>query len=226
MSDGQPPQRYQLKIALRDLSPMVWRRVVVNSDTTLAELHDVVQVAMGWEDEHLHRFHIHGRDHAVGRPGSPEDGEPRTTRLVDLRLRVGERFIYAYNFQAPWEHDLRLESKLPADPKQPWPACTAGHQACPPEHRYGPARYRAWRSAHFSLGALMELDEAQDVVVTILRRKLSDDQPLTDEECDQLEDAVEVLQEYVELGSERFDRRAVNRELKARWRARCSSDSK
>ncbi len=72
----------------------------------------------------------------------------------------------------------------------------------------------------------MELDDAQDVVITIVKRKLEDDQPLTEDECDQLEAASEVLQEYVELGSERFDRRAVNRELKARWRARCSSDSK
>lgn len=226
MSDASPSQRYQLKIVLRDVSPMVWRRVEVNSETTLAELHDLIQVAMGWEDEHLHRFHVHGQDHGLAKLGTAGFDDSRGTRLSDLRLRVGERLTYEYNFHGPWWHDLRLEAKRPADPKQLWPVCSAGHQACPPEHCYGPARYREWRSAHFSFDALMELDEAQDVVVTILQRKLADDQPLTDEECDQLEAAAEVLQEYVELGSERFDRRAANRELKARWRARCSSDSK
>lgn len=226
MSDAGPAQRYQLKIVLRDLSPMIWRRVVLNSDATLAELHDVVQVAMSWEDEHLHRFHVHGRDHALGRPGSHEDGEPRTTRLVDLRLRVGERFTYEYNFHGPWEHDLRLEAKLAPDCDRPWSVCTAGQRACPPEHCDGPVHYREWLDAHFSLDALLELDDAQDVVVTVLKRRLEDDQPLTEDECDQLRAATWVLQEYVELGSERFDRRAVNRELKARWRAQCSSDSK
>ncbi len=112
MSDAGPAQRYQLKIVLRDVSPMVWRRVVVNGGTTLAELHDVIQVAMGWEDEHLHRFHVHGQDHGLAKIGTAGFGNPRGTRLIDLRLRVGERFTYEYNFHGPWEHDLRLEAKL------------------------------------------------------------------------------------------------------------------
>jgi hypothetical protein len=39
----------QLKINLRDIRPMIWRRVVVAEDTTLTRLHTVVQTAMGWE---------------------------------------------------------------------------------------------------------------------------------------------------------------------------------
>jgi len=226
VSADAAPERYQFKIVLRHVSPMVWRRVVVPSALTLADLHEVIQVAMGWEDEHLHRFHVHGRDHALGRPGSPEDGEPHTTRLMDLRLRAGERFLYEYNFHGPWVHDLRLQAKLPPDLKRPWPVCTAGQQSCPPEHCCGPAHYREWLDGHFSFDALMELDDAQNVVVAIIRRKLEDDQPLTEDEYDQLEDATEVLRPYVELSSARFDRRAVNRELETRWRARCSSDSK
>lgn len=226
MSADAAPERYQFKIVLRHVSPMVWRRVVVPSALTLADLHEVIQVAMGWEDEHLHRFHVHGQDHGLARTGTAGFGTPRGTRLVDLRLRIGERFTYEYNFHGPWMHDLRLEAKLPPDPKRPWPVCTAGHQACPPEHCCGPVDYREWLDGHFSLDAMMELADAQDVVVTIIRRKLEDDQPLTDDEYDQMEYAAEVLRQYVELDSERFDRRAVNRELQTRWRARCSSDSK
>jgi hypothetical protein len=52
---------YQLKITLRGISPLIWRRVLVRSDTTIAQLHAIVQTAMGWEDLQLHRFRLRGR---------------------------------------------------------------------------------------------------------------------------------------------------------------------
>ena len=39
----------QIKVWLLDISPMVWRRLLVPSSYTLRELHGVIQVAMGWE---------------------------------------------------------------------------------------------------------------------------------------------------------------------------------
>ena len=48
----------QLKIRLLDISPMMWRRVLVPAAFTLRELHGVVQVAMGWESLHLYLFQI------------------------------------------------------------------------------------------------------------------------------------------------------------------------
>lgn len=54
-------QVYQLKVVLRDCSPMIWRRLLVTSDTTIAQLHTILQIAMGWEDLHLHRFRIYGK---------------------------------------------------------------------------------------------------------------------------------------------------------------------
>ena len=38
---------YQLKIHLLDISSQISRRVLVRSDTTLAELHHIFQVVMG-----------------------------------------------------------------------------------------------------------------------------------------------------------------------------------
>ncbi len=52
---------YQRKVALRAITPMIRRRLCVTSDTTIAQLHDVVQIAMGWEDLQLHQFRIHGK---------------------------------------------------------------------------------------------------------------------------------------------------------------------
>ena len=48
----------QLKIRLLDVSPMIWRRMLVPAAFTLRELHGVIQVAMGWESLHLYLFQI------------------------------------------------------------------------------------------------------------------------------------------------------------------------
>ncbi len=40
---------------------MILRRLLVRSDMSLADLHYAIQIAMGWEDFHLHRFSIHGK---------------------------------------------------------------------------------------------------------------------------------------------------------------------
>ncbi|MDM9384725.1 hypothetical protein QUB80_34040 [Chlorogloeopsis sp. ULAP01] len=43
---------YQLKVVLLGISPMIWRRVKVSSDSTIEDLHYTIQLAMGWEDIH------------------------------------------------------------------------------------------------------------------------------------------------------------------------------
>jgi hypothetical protein len=44
---------YQLKITLDGIRPPIWRRILVSGETTLDQLHDIIQIAMGWEDDHL-----------------------------------------------------------------------------------------------------------------------------------------------------------------------------
>ncbi|WP_063840372.1 plasmid pRiA4b ORF-3 family protein [Azospirillum thiophilum] len=56
----------QLKVRLLDVSPMVWRRLLIPAVMTLRELHGVLQVAMGWEGVHLYVFELRAR-----RYGSP-----------------------------------------------------------------------------------------------------------------------------------------------------------
>src|ERR1017187_2384819 len=51
-------------------SPSIWRRLLVPAEVTLAQLHDVLQAVMGWQDCHMHEFRM-GRRY-FGRP-DPED---------------------------------------------------------------------------------------------------------------------------------------------------------
>ena len=66
---GSPPPAgpfvYQLRVVLRGVSPLIWRRLLVRSDTSIADLHTTLQLALGWSDEHLNRLVIHGRDYGV-----------------------------------------------------------------------------------------------------------------------------------------------------------------
>ena len=47
---------YQLRAVLRGIGPLVWRRLLVRADSSVADLHEVLQVAFGWEDMRLNRF--------------------------------------------------------------------------------------------------------------------------------------------------------------------------
>ncbi len=63
---------------LRDVHPAVWRWVRVVDRLSIADLHHVIQVLMALEDDHLHRFRIHGRNYGityVGEPVFAEDAE-------------------------------------------------------------------------------------------------------------------------------------------------------
>jgi hypothetical protein len=55
------PTIYRLKVVLLGISPMIWRRLLIRSDHTIADLHHILQIAMGWTDTHLHQFRIHGK---------------------------------------------------------------------------------------------------------------------------------------------------------------------
>jgi hypothetical protein len=51
---------YQLRVVLCGVSPLVRRRLLVVSETSIAELHKILQSAFGWSGEHLQRFLVHG----------------------------------------------------------------------------------------------------------------------------------------------------------------------
>ena len=52
---------YQIKVTMKGIRPPIWRRFEVLSDTTLDNLHLILQVVMGWGNCHLPRVH-HRRD--------------------------------------------------------------------------------------------------------------------------------------------------------------------
>src|SRR6266496_3375666 len=104
---------YQLHASLLEISPAIWRRLLVRSDITIADLHYALQIAFDWSDSHLHRFVIHGKAYGIAQSGGISFADdPRQVRLSDLGLRINTRFHYEYDFGDLWRHQLRLEHVL------------------------------------------------------------------------------------------------------------------
>ena len=94
--------------------------MLVPSTCTLRVLHGVIQVAMGWEGIHLYQFCLR-----AARYGSWElsASSPEVT-VAALRLRKGARFIYEYDLNIPWRHEVLIEDQLESEGRTTYPVCT------------------------------------------------------------------------------------------------------
>jgi hypothetical protein len=142
---------YQLKVILRDVRPPVWRRIQVWEDFTLGQLHRALQIAMGWEDCHLHQFKIGQTTYSVPDPdarfGEPGIVNENRKKLKDVVQRVGTQFGYLYDFGDDWQHQLLLEAILLPESRTQYPRCMAGERSAPPEDVGGPPGYEGYLEA-------------------------------------------------------------------------------
>jgi Plasmid pRiA4b ORF-3-like protein len=129
-----------LKVTLRGTKPPIWRRLLMPGTMTLADLHQAIQAAMGWEDGHLHAFDIDGRQYGDRRTLDDVADENRLALNALLKSGVA-RFGYTYDFGDDWEHTVAIEKTLPAVDGRSYPACVAGKRNCPPEDCGGPWGY-------------------------------------------------------------------------------------
>ncbi len=133
-----PQDIFQLKVTLLGTTPPIWRRLLVPAEMTLAQLHHVLQAAMGWDDSHMHEFRVGQQRYGMPDPdarlmGMPPVTNERSVRLSTVLGRMGAKARYAYDFGDGWEHSFVLEKRLAADPNLVYPTCTDGRRACPPE---------------------------------------------------------------------------------------------
>ena len=133
----------QLKISLVESKPSIWRSVIVPESMTLADLHRVIQIVMGWDNAHLHEFQVRGERYTEFeediRSGA---GDSTAVTLRSLKLnREGQTFLYNYDFGDDWLHEIVVESSRSADDSVKLPLCVTGRRACPPEDSGGVRRY-------------------------------------------------------------------------------------
>jgi hypothetical protein len=134
MTTKQAKSIYQVKISLTGAKPPIWRTVLVPGNLRLSSFHDVIQIAMGWTNSHLHQFIANNVIY-----GTPDDefGMKRKDEfkyeLSHLLKKEKDTLIYEYDFGDGWEHKILLEKILPLDDKTALPVCIKGKRACPPE---------------------------------------------------------------------------------------------
>ena len=132
---------YHLRITLMQTDPPVWRDLEVPSDISLALLHHVIQVVMGWEDYHLHQFTIGDVRYEIPMPETdpePDVLDATGAILGQLVPSVRSSFMYEYDFGDGWEHRINVRNIAAAEEGVEYPRCTGGERACPPEDCGGP----------------------------------------------------------------------------------------
>jgi hypothetical protein len=117
----------------------VTRTVAVRGDQTLVDLHEVLQDAYGWADDHLYSFWLDRRfwgseSTEYTTPEFLEQGQRSARKRLDrLALAVGQRIVYVFDFGDEWRVALTLAKVDPADDRS-YPRITSSRGVPPPQY--------------------------------------------------------------------------------------------
>jgi len=134
---------YRVRIDLVGTDPALWRRLELASDLFLDQVHDIIQVAFGWTDSHLHRF-ASGPDRFGAQtehflcPFDVDEGDTGIpeghVRLDEVVAEPGDQLFYSYDYGDDWQHVIVLEAVLqPAAQGSALAVCTDGRRRGPAE---------------------------------------------------------------------------------------------
>lgn len=153
---------YELKISLKGAKPPIWRKVIVPSGINFMQLHNVIQIAMGWENCHMYEFdfskifdeivtsdieaceeyeflHSDEVKKRFGEKAVLIDIFMHTPKalyakevIIDEYLEKAIKFEYIYDFGDCWEHKVELINIID-DYAGQLPIVTKFRKSCPPE---------------------------------------------------------------------------------------------
>jgi Plasmid pRiA4b ORF-3-like protein len=135
---------YELYVELEDIDPLIWRRLLVPATIKLPELHDLLQLAMGWTNSHLHSFTIGKKSFGMADVDDFEELNMLDEKKQILEATLGEdirEFFYEYDFGDSWRHHIAVKPLARANPDWHYPLCTGGARAAPPDDVGGPPGY-------------------------------------------------------------------------------------
>lgn len=144
------PEIATLRIDILGSKPRVWRMLDVPTSLTLGELHEVIQIAFLWEDEHLWQFEVAGRRYSIAVDGDADGDaieDPKAMRLRDVVREGPPAFGYVYDFGDYWELNITVSKVMMGQASVLYPMLTGGSQASPPEDSGGIDAYHWWLEA-------------------------------------------------------------------------------
>lgn len=216
MTEVEEPLRIsQFHVMLRGINPPVWRRLLLHSNSTIADLHHILQIAFHWSDFHLHRFLIRGIEYGISRTGCVGfTTNPQKVTLADFNFRIKERFLYEYDFSDLWQHQVRFERAHSVVNGRTYPVCVGGARAAPPEDCGGPEAYMKLMDHHRLNLPYEELLLIADALGGLLDAKEDQNIRACLGNLDELQAAVDSLAAYNRFQPHHFDRRKANQGLK------------
>ena len=131
-----PIPGYQLKIAVVFSEPLIWRTIQVPGNMTLALLHKVIQVCMGWDDSDTHQFLV-GKifyQSGFGIKDMKKELQYDENNFELHQLEEGMQFLFTYLYDGGegWELEITLEETIRSGLGQDAPVLVGGERACPP----------------------------------------------------------------------------------------------
>lgn len=147
----RPSRTLRVRVDIAGARPPIWRRLDIDSDLTLHQLHAALQAAFGWLDGHLHQFVAGGTgsrreyfvDQRSGEVDVDMDGaDESSVRIGQLLATPGESILYEYDFGDDWEHRIVLEESLPRAAETAPVVCVAGRRRGPLEDSGGMDGYQ------------------------------------------------------------------------------------
>lgn len=125
------PRYYDFEISLAGVEPKIWRRLQIRSTATFLDLHDAIQAACGWENDHLFAFRTKGRRNVAGLAldeSEPDAAEVELSSFFNRHRTV----LYEYDFGDSWLHKLALRGATDV-PESFHRRLLDGGRAFPPE---------------------------------------------------------------------------------------------
>jgi hypothetical protein len=128
---------WQVRIELLDVSPKVWRRLIIPEDIKLPKLDRILQICMGWTNSHLHQFVLGGKHYSLYDPEWSTELKHLDEKRIVLSKAIGYEcrcFDYIYDFGDSWHHTVIVEDPFAGHSEQALHIrCIDGENACPPE---------------------------------------------------------------------------------------------
>ena len=102
------------------LDKKTWRRIAVSSADVLDDLHDAIQKAFQFDNDHLYEFSFRnafGVEQRVPHPMCEEEFSTDEFEIKNLPLKIGDKMEYVFDFGDYWQFIVELEAIQPPNPK-------------------------------------------------------------------------------------------------------------
>ncbi len=171
---------YEIKVSLKGAKPPIWRKILIPENINFMQLHNIIQIAMGWNFCHLYEFTFKDVEERItndieaceeykfynskeGKKRLKEIEYPfplalapkKTLFAKEVKIKKYfskyQKFTYVYDFGDWWEHTVEILDYREENGFE-FPVVTKFKRACPPEDCGGISGYEEFLEVYNNEG--------------------------------------------------------------------------